>query len=225
MCEALHDGGLADTGFADQHRVVLGATLQHLDGAADLVVTTDHRIELALLGPLGHIDGKFLQRLALVLGIGVIDLLAAAHLLDGLLDQVLARARLLQQFTQLALVSEGRQYEQFAGDIGVLAVLRQFVSNIQQAPEIIGNMDVARHPLHLRQLVEQLAQLGAEQVDVYVCLHQQVTDRAALLIEQRRHQVGGFDELVITANRQALCLGQGLLELAGHFIHAHVKCL
>ena len=42
------DRGLADAGLADQHRVVLGAPLQHLDRAADLVVAADHRIELAL---------------------------------------------------------------------------------------------------------------------------------------------------------------------------------
>ncbi len=45
--QAFDDGGLADAGLADQHRVVLGAALQHLDGAADLVVAADHRVELA----------------------------------------------------------------------------------------------------------------------------------------------------------------------------------
>ena len=45
--QALDDRGLADAGFADQHRVVLGAALQHLDRAADLLVAADHRIELA----------------------------------------------------------------------------------------------------------------------------------------------------------------------------------
>ena len=70
--EAFDDGGLADAGFADQHRVVLGAPLQHLDGAADLVVAADHRIELAARGALGEIDGVFRQRLAAFLGIGVV---------------------------------------------------------------------------------------------------------------------------------------------------------
>jgi hypothetical protein len=45
--QALDDGGLAHAGLADQHRVVLAAALQHLDGAADLVVAADHRVELA----------------------------------------------------------------------------------------------------------------------------------------------------------------------------------
>ena len=46
--QAFDDRRLADARLADQHRVVLGAPLQHLDGAADLVVAADHRVELAL---------------------------------------------------------------------------------------------------------------------------------------------------------------------------------
>ncbi len=45
--QALDDRGLADAGLADQHRVVLGAARQHLDDAANLLVASDHRIELA----------------------------------------------------------------------------------------------------------------------------------------------------------------------------------
>ena len=43
--EALDDGGLADAGLADQHRVVLGAAREHLDDAADLLVAADDRVE------------------------------------------------------------------------------------------------------------------------------------------------------------------------------------
>ena len=60
--QALGDGGLADAGLADQHRVVLGAPAQHLDGAADLLVAADHRVELALARRLGEVAGVFLQR-------------------------------------------------------------------------------------------------------------------------------------------------------------------
>ncbi len=47
--QALDDGGLADAGLADEHRVVLRAARQHLDHATDLVVAADDRVELALL--------------------------------------------------------------------------------------------------------------------------------------------------------------------------------
>jgi hypothetical protein len=53
--QALDDGGLADAGLADQHRVVLGATRQHLDHAADLLVAADDRVELALARQLGQV--------------------------------------------------------------------------------------------------------------------------------------------------------------------------
>src|ERR1019366_5660952 len=46
--QAFYDGGLADTRFADQHRVVLGAAAEHLHDAADLVVAGGHRGPLAL---------------------------------------------------------------------------------------------------------------------------------------------------------------------------------
>ncbi len=48
--EPLGDRGLADARLADQHRVVLRAPREHLDRPADLLVASDHRVELALLG-------------------------------------------------------------------------------------------------------------------------------------------------------------------------------
>jgi hypothetical protein len=62
------DGGLADAGLADQHRVVLGAAGQHLDGAPDLLVAADHRVDLAVARGLGQVAGVFLERVIGVLG-------------------------------------------------------------------------------------------------------------------------------------------------------------
>ena len=60
--EPLDDGGLADAGLADQDGVVLGAPRQHLDHAPDLGVAADDRVEPAVLGGLGEVDGVLLQR-------------------------------------------------------------------------------------------------------------------------------------------------------------------
>jgi hypothetical protein len=81
--QAFDDRRLAHARLADQHRVVLGAALQHLDRAADLVVAADHRVELAKAGALGQVERVLLQRLALALGLGAVHLLATAHRLDG----------------------------------------------------------------------------------------------------------------------------------------------
>jgi hypothetical protein len=63
--EALDDGGLADAGLADEHRVVLGAPGEHLDDAADLLVAADDRVELALAGARGEVGAVLLERLVL----------------------------------------------------------------------------------------------------------------------------------------------------------------
>ena len=81
--QALDDGGLADAGLADQHRIVLGAARQHLDGAADFLVAADHRIELAVAGGLGQVAGVFLQRVIGVLGRLRIGGAALAQRFDG----------------------------------------------------------------------------------------------------------------------------------------------
>ena len=63
------DGGLADAGLADQHRIVLRAAREHLDDAADLLVAADHRIELALARQLGQVAAVALERLVGAFGI------------------------------------------------------------------------------------------------------------------------------------------------------------
>ena len=61
--ESLDDRRLSDSGLADQNRVVLGPSRQHLDHAADLLVAADHRIQLSDLSELGQIATELLQRL------------------------------------------------------------------------------------------------------------------------------------------------------------------
>ena len=90
--ESLHDCGLADSRLADQHRVVLGAPLQDLNGAPDLVVAPDHRVEHTLLGPLGEIDGVLLQGAALLFRVRIVDRFAAPNVVDRLLDCRAGRA-------------------------------------------------------------------------------------------------------------------------------------
>ena len=67
--ETFDDRGLADARLADQHRIVLGAARQHLDGAADFLVAPDHRIELAVARRLGQIARVFLQRVIGLFGV------------------------------------------------------------------------------------------------------------------------------------------------------------
>ncbi len=96
--EALDDGRLADAGLADQNGVVLRAPLEHLDRAADLVVAADDGIELLLLRARREVDRVLLERLAVLLGVLVVDLAAAANLVDGPRDRALDGARPAREF-------------------------------------------------------------------------------------------------------------------------------
>ena len=82
-------------------------------------------------------------------------------------------------------------------------------------------MHFATCALDPRQLVDEHAELRAQQVDVDARFGQQAAHGAALLVEQCDHDVGRFDELVILANGQRLRIRKRHLELAGQFIHSH----
>ena len=56
--------GLADAGFADEHRVVLAPAAQHLDGALQFLGAPDQRVEQALRAPVGQVEAVGRQRIA-----------------------------------------------------------------------------------------------------------------------------------------------------------------
>ena len=107
--QALDDGGLADARLADQHGIVLGAAGEHLDGAPDLLVAADHRIELPLGGGLGEIAGVALQRIIGLLGAGRIRGAALAQIVDGGVERGRgsrpASARMREDSASLAMAS------------------------------------------------------------------------------------------------------------------------
>ena len=137
--EPFNDGGLAHARLADQHRIVLGAPLQDLDGAANLVVAADDRIELAFASALGQIDGVFLERLALSFGFLAVDGRASAHGIDGRLERLARQALLLQQAAGFTFVVGKCQQKELAGD-ELVTPLDPFL--VGQVEEIV---EIARH--------------------------------------------------------------------------------
>src|SRR5207248_1470975 len=65
--EALGDGGLADARVAHEQRVVLLPAAENLDGAADLLLAADQRVDAALLGLLIEVDAVRLECVGLFL--------------------------------------------------------------------------------------------------------------------------------------------------------------
>ena len=211
--QAFDDRGLADARLADQHRIVLGAPLQHLDHAADFLVAADHRIELAgFLRARGQVDRVFLQRLALLLGIFRLHLVASAHLLDRRLDGRLVRAGRLQCATDFALVVERGEHEQLGGDERIAALLRELVGDVEQAVQIVRDIDVAFLSGDLRQLLQDLPDACTQRGHVDAGLREQRHGRAALLVEQRGQEVHRFEHVVVAPDCERLRIGERLLE-------------
>ncbi|MNE11105.1 hypothetical protein D3C80_1038480 [compost metagenome] len=181
--------------------------MQHLDGAANFVVTADHRVKLAVFGALGQVDGVFVQGLTRLFGVGVIDRLAATQVADGVFQGFFGHALAEQQLAELAVLVHGRQQHKLAGDELVALLLGQAVSLVEQARQVLGHVDVAGGVLDFRQLVELFAQRLAQAVDVKADLHQQRLDRTALLIDQGLHQVRRLDGRMVHAHGQGLGIG------------------
>lgn len=58
LSQSLGNGGFADTGFADETRVILTATRQNLNYSLDLFITTNDRIQFSCSGVSRQIVGE-----------------------------------------------------------------------------------------------------------------------------------------------------------------------
>ena len=219
--EPLDDGGLAHAGLADQDGVVLGAALQDLDGAPDLVVAPDDRVELARFGALGEVDGVLLERLAALLGVRILHPLAAPGLVDGALQGVAGEAGRPQDLAEPAPVLESGQREELARDVLVLPLLGELVGEVEQLAEVVRGDDLAPRALHPRQAVQGLGELVAQRRDVDPGLGEERAHGAPLLVEQGGHHVHRLQVLVIATHGEALGVGQGRLEPGRQLVHPH----
>src|SRR6266853_1707883 len=219
--EALDDRGLSHAGLADEHRVVLGAALQDLDHAADLVVAPDHRVELARARPLGEIERVFLQRLAAAFGFLAADRLAAANRLDRLIDRLLAAAVFLQQAAGFALVVVERKQKELRGDELVAALLRFLVGQVQQAVQLARDLHLPAVAFYLRKTRDRLLGRLPQPRDIDARAGQKRRAPALFLVEQGGEQVERFDELMVLPDGYALGVAESLLKLGGELVQSH----
>ena len=99
--------------------------------------------------------------------------------------------------------------------------MRKLVGEVEQARQVVADVDVALLTTHLRQAPEHVIDALLQRRHVDLRLRQQRRGRAALLAEQRGHHVRRFEHVVVAAHGQRLRVGQRLLETRGEFVHAH----
>ncbi|CAB4324075.1 unannotated protein [freshwater metagenome] len=59
--QTFDNGGLADAGFTDEHRIVLGAAAEHLHDTFGFAGATDDRVELLLTSKLGEVATELIE--------------------------------------------------------------------------------------------------------------------------------------------------------------------
>ncbi|MDH6595062.1 hypothetical protein M2165_004951 [Variovorax sp. TBS-050B] len=217
--QAFDDRGLAHAGFADQHGVVLGAALQHLDRAADFLVAADHRVELAEACALGEVEAVFLERLALAFGIGAVHALAAAHGVDGRFERLARQAVLARDAADVRLAVGHGQQKEFACDELVVALDGFLLGGLQHLGELGPDLDdvVA---LHLGQLPHGLFGRLGEALHVHAGTLEQRA-RSVVLAQHRHQQMGWLDVRVVVAERERLRVAERFLKLGGEFVLSH----
>ena len=144
--QALHDGGLAHAGLADEHGVVLGAPRQHLQHPADLLVPADDRIQLPGGGQGRVVLGVLLQAGELLLGLLVLDLGALAALANGGFQGLPVQAEALQHSLRIRMgIGQGQQ-QGVRGQEAVAQPPPGIAGHLQEVPE--GRTDLGLGPPH-----------------------------------------------------------------------------
>ncbi len=208
--EAFDDGGLADARLADQHRVVLGAPRQHLHHPLDLLLATDHRVELLVAGELGEVAAELVEderaaglRLA---GAGALGrALLAAGVAGQQLDDLLADAR--QVGAQLhehlggdAFAFADQPEEDVLGADVVVAELQRFAE--AQLQDLLGARCERDVPGRRRATVtDDLLHLGAHGFERDAERLERLGRDALTLVDQTEQDVLGADVVVVEQPR------------------------
>src|SRR6266568_2280213 len=200
--QALHDGGLAHAGLADQDRVVLGPPGQDLHDPLDLLLSPDHGVELGLPGQLGQVATELVQdhgTLRGLLGRGGLALAAgvARQQLDDLLaDPVEVGAELLKHLRRNAFALTDQPQQDVLGADVVVAELECFSQGkLQDLLGPRGERDVpGRGGLAL---ADDLLHLGPHGLEGDAQGLQGLRGYALALVDQAEQDVLGPDVVVV----------------------------
>ncbi len=188
--EPLDDGGLAHTRIADQHRVVLAPTGQHLHHAADLGVPANDGVELAFARILSEVACVLREGIERGLGVGARHLAVAAHLREGGVEPLAGQLARREEPRDLGTPLRRQSEQKVLGrQVAVAQALGCGARFLQRVPE--GPCGAELTALRARQLCEQALQLGPQDADVHVKLPKERRRHTFALVDQRQREVRG----------------------------------
>ncbi len=188
--EPFDDRGLAHTRLADEHGVVLRATGQHLDDAADLFVAADDGVDLAGARGLGEVAAVLLQCLVLLFRVVTRDAVRPAHLLQRVEHGVVRDAHAAQHIADAAgHVGHGEQHV-LAREVLVVELSSRLVGFFQQTEGLGCELRVAHgRTAHARLPLELLVDAGPQGREVDADPFDHPGDDPFGLVEERAQEV------------------------------------
>src|SRR5487761_217304 len=203
--QTLGDGGLANTGIADVERIVLRAAAQDLDGAIDLGLAPNQRVDLAVARLLVEVDAISVERV-----VGALWLLLGALLLLGTLNaarlgapgrlgdavrNVIHRVEprhvlLLQEINRMAFAFGEKRHQHIGAShllaAGGLDMDRGTLENALETGSRLGVLDMRRHQID-QLVVDVVDELAAKFFEIH-CAGAKPRHRV-LVLGQRQQQV------------------------------------
>ena len=218
--QAFDDGGLADAGFADQHRVVFGAAAEHLDDAQDFGIASDDGVELAFQRHACQVAAVFFQGSVAAFGLRVGDALPAADVFDGVGDAIARDAIFRHHFRHggVSFVEQGEE-DVLGADVFVAEPVGFFVGAVDDALQAGGDEDlVGALPVNgggAGAGTQDIVRAGAECADIDSEPLEDLGDDAIGLLEQGEQDVLGVHLGVAIAMEDFVGAGGGVLGAFG----------
>ena len=224
--QSLNNGGLADPGFADQHGVVFGAPAEDLDGAPDLLVATDHRVQLSVTGGGRQVPSVLLKRFIGPFRVLIGHRLVASHGCNGFFEFAGVNARLAEQLPAAAFIVGQGQQQMFDGDVAVTESIAGCFGAIQAAVEGASQKHRFRWRAKTGLLPEMAVDGRLERANVDPCFAENASSQTVLL-QQRKQQMLRFKLLMPGALRQLLGGDDGGPGLFGELFRRglHLGCV
>ena len=219
--EALGDGSLSDTGFADEDRIVFGPAAKDLDDPFDLAAASDHGIEFAPVGEFGKVASEGFQRgrlaflaIAAVAGLfeiaflvvggvaGEIRIELAEDLVAGALD---VDVEILENTSSHTVALTEKAEEDVLGpDVAVIQGLRLFPGEGENLLDPWRVGDVPDH-LGLGPVPDLFLHLETHRLEIEVHFLQDVDRDSLAELDEPEQQVLGAHVVVV----ESICLLAG----------------
>ena len=207
------NGRFADAGFADEHRVILGAAREDLNDPADLFIAADDRVKLVELGKLRQVTAVLFERFVGGLGILRRHSLGAANFFKGGLNAGAREAELSEQFAGGAVVAGVGQEQVFDRDVVVLQLLgfglgvSDDFGKARRDVEGLGRWGIG----DFWEFVELLDDAVRESIERDVCPFQERRDKALVLAKERGEEVFRVELVVRILDSDGLSGAEGVL--------------